>query len=314
MVLDNILNPRILREKPYYSAFMSFIFVILGFFTASFIFASQMSIVMVALSSLFLLPYVVKIFEFDELNINIDETSQEDLEAWVHKCLRDGYTIEQIKFNLIQDNLDKPDSVIYDLTGVDRVFVKYMESSNLFVRHRNIINFYLFLFLGASIAFMLLYGSLNNEFVGVAFENQLDVIRPGPQGMFRGEKLFGPIVVNNLKITLICVLLSLLYGSGAIFILNYNASIAGVMYGSSIRTLLWGTSNLYPNLLLYLPHTTIEIFAYLLAAISGGILSKAASGIQPGSEEIWLKDGLILLFISIVLIFIGGFVEVQVIV
>ncbi|MBD3389187.1 MAG: hypothetical protein GF416_08840 [Candidatus Altiarchaeales archaeon] len=315
MVLDKLLNPKLLRSHPVYAIPTGFAFVVLGFVSSRLIFSSQVSLVMVAFSSLLMLPYVVKIFEYDELDVDIDDTSQEELGEWVKKCLRDGYSPQQIKDNLIRNNIDKPYDLFYDLAGVDEEYVKHMTSTNVFTRHMRTIAFYVYLFLGSTLAFMLLFGLLDDMSVKEAFRNQLDVITPGPGGHFTGQKMLASIVSNNLKITLICVLLSLMYGSGAIFILTYNASIAGVMYGTIIRTLVWGVNPLYSrwgSLIFYLPHTTLEIFAYLLAAISGGILSKATVGSQEGSIRIWLKDGLMLFAMSLILIFIAGWIEVQV--
>ncbi|VVB52515.1 Stage II sporulation protein M [uncultured archaeon] len=265
---------------------------------------------MVALSSLLMLPYVIKIFEFDELDVDIETTSTEQLNSWVRKCLRDGFSPRQIKDSLITDNLDKPYELMYDLTGVDKEYKSYMKSTNVFTRHWPTIVFHVALFLGAAFAYMCLYGGLGEANVPFVFENQLNVIQPGPHGLFVGGDVFRLIVVNNLRITLICVLLSLVYGCGAVFILNYNASIAGVMYGSSLRALFWGASKLYPNILMYLPHTTIEIFAYLLAAVSGSIISKATMG-HPGGR-ILFRDGFVLLVLSIVLIVFAAAIEVNV--
>ena len=146
-----------------------------------------------------------------------------------------------------------------------------------------------------------------------SFENQLQLIKPGPAGRFTGDRLLASIVANNMRIMIICTVLSLFYGTGAIFILNYNASIAGVMYGSILRSAFWGAEPLYYNLPAYLPHTLLEISAYLLAAISGGILSKASAGEQEGSVRLWLRDGVNLFILSCALIFIAGIVEVHVI-
>ena len=312
MVLDKLVNPKLLRTQPIRAAPMGFFFVLVGFVSTLFVFSSQVSIVMVALSSLLMLPYVLKISEFDELDVDIDDTSVEELGEWVRKCLKDGYTPQQIKDNLIRDNLDKPYDLLYDLAGVDKEYMEYATSSNFLTRHRQTIYFYVYLFLGATLAFMFLYAVLDENLLQFAFYNQLDVIMPSPRGMFTGGALFQSIVLNNLRIALICVILSLFYGSGAVFILTYNASIAGVMYGSSFRGLIWGSEALYPNILAYLPHTTLEILAYLLAAISGGILSKATIGSNPGCVRFWVKDSLILLATTVALILAAGWLETQV--
>jgi len=310
MVLDKIISTRVLREKPFYAIHLGFWFVMLGYFSTLLIFKSQISLVMVALSSLFMLPYIIKIFEYDELDVDITEANPEELKRWVSKCFHDGYSPEQIKEALVNNNADKPYDVLMEMAGVEEAYLKYTTSSNFFTRHWKIVSFYIHLFLGSTMAYMLLFGVLRPEYVNVVFENQLSAINPHP--LFIGSTVFSEIVSNNLKIALICVLLSLLYGSGAIFILNYNASIAAVMYGSSIRSYLWGSIINYPNLISYLPHTTIEVLAYLLAAIAGGILSKATMNVQPGSIRIWIKDGLILLALSIILIVVAALIEVRV--
>jgi len=292
---------------------MGVFFVLLGFVTALAIFPSEASIVMVALSSLFILPYVLKIFEYDELNVDIDCTNRAELDAWVRKCLRDGHSPQQIKDNLIRDNMDKPYDLMYDLAGVDEEHLRHMKESNPISRHKTTITFYVYLFLGMTFAYFLLYSAAGEGTASVAFENQVDLIRPGPTGLFSGHSLLWIIIANNLKIMLICVILSLLYGSGAVFILNYNASIAGVLFGGSLRALLWGAGGFIANPLAYLPHTGLEILAYLFAAVCGGILSKATAGSQRGSERILLVDGVMFFVFSILLVLIAGIVEVQVI-
>ncbi len=312
MVFEQILSPRLLRTKPHYAMAAGFFFVMMGYLSSLFIFSSEISIVMVAMASLFMLPYAVKIFEFEELHIDLEDTAPGELDKWVKKCLRDGFSPQQIKDNFIRDNLDKTSDLIEYFGIVDENYINHMSSSNIISRHRQTILFYAFLFFGSTLAFMLLYGSLSQESVTMVFEKQSQLIRPANSVIEWSFSDLSLIVVNNSKIVLICALLSLFYGSGALFILNYNASIAGVMYGGFIRAWLWGTEHSYSNLLIFLPHTTLEILGYLLAAIAGGILSKATMGRQQGSVSIWLRDGLILLGLSFILIFIAGFVEIGV--
>lgn len=314
MVFDRLLSPRGLRVRPLYAVVAGFVFVVIAFATSLLVFRAEASLVMVAFASLLMLPYVVKIFEFDELDVDIDDTSREELAEWVKKCLRDGFSPQQIKDNLIRNNMDKPHDLIFDLAGVDEEYIKHMRSANVFTRHKQTIAFYVYLFLGGTLAYMLLYGFLTPDLARQAFAKQVGIIHPAPAGMFVGGDLFELIVVNNMTIVLICVFLSLLYGSGAIFILNYNASIVGVLFGSGIRAVVYGAASPYSNLMAYIPHATLEVLAYLIAAISGGVLSKATIGQHPGSIRIWLKDGLILLGVSAMLIFIAGWVEVQVLI
>lgn len=311
-MLDKFIDPKLLRTRPLYAIPTGLFFVILGFVSSMLVFSSQISVVMIAFSSLLILPYIIKIFEFDELDVDIDDTNSGELEAWVRKCLRDGFSPKQIKDSLIKDNMDKPYDLLYDLTGVDEEYLNYVKASNVFTRHIKTIQFYVYLFLGMFLAYAILYSVLPADLSVSVFENQLDIMKPGPAGFFGKAELLGGIIKNNLVITLVCVFLSLLYGSGAIFILNYNASIAGVLYGSSMRALLGGGVGFLANPYAFVPHTVVEILAYLFAAISGGIISKAASSVLPGSARILVRDGLIYLAFSVVLILIAGVVEVTV--
>jgi uncharacterized membrane protein SpoIIM required for sporulation len=315
MVLDKLLNPQLLHNKPYLAVPTGFFFVLLAFFSTAIVFPAEYSVIIVAFASLLTLPYVVKVFELDELNIDLSELKvsaelkRDELEQWVRKCLRDGYTPAQIKRSLIENNLDKDILLLHDLGILEDINVKYMKETNFFSRHSKVVEFYCNLFLGMFLAFFMLYVFSSEGFRGIIFKHQLNMIY-GPRGNFGLPSVFYSIVANNLKILLLCVFLSLFYGSGAILILTYNASLAGVLYGGFVRNAILGDSIKMVGA--YLPHTTLEILAYLLAAVSGGILSKAFVGMEPGSERLLLRDGLKFLLISIALTLIAGWVEVTV--
>lgn len=312
MVLDKFYDPKILNQKPFYAVPTAFFFVILAFICSKIIFASEISIVMVAFSSLLILPYVRKIFEFDELDVSIEGSKSEDLQGWVVKCLRDGFTPKQIKDSLVRDNIDKPYSLMYDLAIIDELTLQHVEASNPFSRHKRTIQLYGYLFIGMFMAYAILYNVLPEATKSLVFENQLAFVKPGAAGYMAKNILFKKILSNNLMIIAICVFLSLIYGSGAIFILNYNASIAGVLFGSSLGLLTGTGIGFLSNPIAFIPHTVIEILAYLMAAISGAILSKAAAKVLPGSPKILVKDGLIYFALSLALVIVGAILEVNV--
>jgi len=312
MVADKLLNPKLLNLKPIYAVPTAFFFVLLGFMSAIVIFPTQASIVMVAFSSLLVLPYVIKIFDFDELDVSIEGSDKGELEQWVGKCLRDGYTPKQIKDSLVKDNIDKAYSLIYDLALVDELTLQHVKASNPISRHKKTIGLYAYMFVGMFLAYAVLYNVVPASLKAQVFSNQMEFVQPSSRGYLGEDVIFQRIAANNLLIILICVFLSLIYGSGAIFILNYNASIAGVLFGGSVSSLLGGGTGFLPNPLLFVPHTVIEILAYLIAAISGAILSKAVARVLPGSPKILVKDGLIYLALSILLIIAGAALEANV--
>jgi len=87
---------------------------------------------------------------------------------------------------------------------------------------------------------------------------------------------------NNLKVFLILLVGSLLYGAGTVFIIDWNASILGVFVGSLASELVHNNpaqytiwSGLGSGILGLLPHGTFELLSYLCIAIAGGILSES---------------------------------------
>ncbi len=178
------------------------------------------------------------------------------------------------------------------------------------------IKFYSFLFFGMAFAYTILFGVLSPKTLQIAFKSQLEVIGAplsssvagGLAGAFSVNwNLFYSIVTNNMLIVIVAILLSFVYGTGAIFVLNYNASIAGIVYGSIINAFIWGGVPLFAYPWLYLPHTILEILAYLLAAIAGSALSKPMTN---RSKNLIYRDVSLLFAGAVALVLLGGYVEV----
>jgi uncharacterized membrane protein SpoIIM required for sporulation len=190
----------------------------------------------------------------------------------------------------------------------------HLKLLNIFQRHNKTILVFIFMFLGMVVEYTLLFAFVPPEIGNAAFENQLKIVFGEANysgGYFFNPEFFWLIVLNNVAIVIIAFVLSLFYGSGAIFILNYNASIAGIIYGSGARALVWGVFlPIAGNPILYLPHTILEILGFLLAAVAGSIIMK--SQIIEHPHEIYMKDSLVILAAAIILIFVAAFVEVTV--
>lgn len=91
---------------------------------------------------------------------------------------------------------------------------------------------------------------------------------------------FTSILLNNWWVLLVCFLMALLTGDGALFFVTWNASTWGAIFG--YRAMLAGASDLFSPgfallaiFLITLPHVLLEGGAYILAAIAGGVLSDA---------------------------------------
>ncbi len=196
--------------------------------------------------------------------------------------------------------------------------------TSVFNKQNPSIKFFAFLFIGMALAYTLLFGMLRPDMRENAFQTQISVIEgrftgEAAAGMFGLPQVFYEIMFNNLLIVIIAVLLSYFYGSGAIFVLNYNASIAGIVYGSWINVLIWGPPSLwgvsgalhevYASWLLFLPHTIIEILAYLLAAIAGLAITKP---LTRENSRLIRRDSVVLMTLAFALVVIGALVEVSV--
>jgi uncharacterized membrane protein SpoIIM required for sporulation len=105
-----------------------------------------------------------------------------------------------------------------------------------------------------------------------------------------------------MKLTLLCILLSLIYGSGAVLLLTWNASVLGVFI-HSFRNI--GT------FIPFIPHTVLEFIAYFFAAMAGGLISIAFDKGGYGSDKFnkALFDGCLLFILAAVIIFVAALVE-----
>ncbi|MFH1780194.1 MAG: stage II sporulation protein M [Candidatus Micrarchaeota archaeon] len=141
-------------------------------------------------------------------------------------------------------------------------------------------------FLGLIIGFTFWYLVLNTGDVNQLFalqQTELRTITAKFQGAFTlNAGIFETIFLQNLQVMGLIWFFSLLYGAGAIFILVWNASVIAVFLGEFAKTyfLAEGTTTailkgLGFGFLGILPHGFFELIAYLIGALSGGILSSA---------------------------------------
>ena len=173
----------------------------------------------------------------------------------------------------------------------------------IFREHYDIIEVYLFLFLGILIAYMFIFllMGLNNANL---FYSQLGAA--GLVGSAINKTILGEVLLNNLKVLLVFFILSLIYGAGSIFFLSWNASAWGVVFAFLIMK-----NNSLTPFLASLPYLLLEAVGYLVGVIAGGILSKAAIRRHIEPERFWVvvNDSLLMLIIGAILISIGAIIE-----
>ncbi len=234
MVLEHIFPEDWLEQKARYAFLLGATYSIVSILLAKFLFPSDPALVAVAFTSLMLLPELYKIFSIEE--------RQERMAKKV--------TIGE----LYRDDID-----------VTKV--------------------YLFLFLGILLTYSIAAIILPNFQTSYLFQQQLEIrggdIAEGAAGgaiAFTPE-LFKDLLKNNFKVMMVVFIIALLTGNGAVFIIVWNASVWGTIFGITAKCAA-GFAGYNPYyvfflvLLIVFPHMLIEALAYILAAISGSIISK----------------------------------------
>jgi uncharacterized membrane protein SpoIIM required for sporulation len=148
----------------------------------------------------------------------------------------------------------------------------------------DIVKIYVFLFLGILLVYSFGTMMLPAFETNTLFREQLE-IRLG-QG-FAGNafassavgSLFWSLLSNNFMVMVACFIMALLTGDGAIFLITWNASVWGTVFGYTAKAAssFSGESVLLvfgKIMAVVTPHMLIEGMAYFLAAIAGAVISK----------------------------------------
>ncbi len=278
MVLEHIFPEDWLEHKGRYAFLLGVVYSIIALLISSILFPGDPALVAVAFTAMLLLPEMYKIFSIEE--------RQEALEKKVG--LR----------SLWRDDIE-------------------------------VVRIYIFLFLGIllvySVGTMLLPSVQTNSL----FREQLE-IRFG-QG-FSGNAIAGQAVAststsfsttlffdllqNNFMVLVACFILALLTGDGAIFLITWNASVWGAIFGITAKNaaLFAGKNPLAlfgVIMLVVFPHMILEAISYFLAAISGSVISKDVLLEEFASERFLEVFGfnLYLLLFGLLFLVLGAIVE-----
>ncbi|MBI2146539.1 stage II sporulation protein M [Candidatus Woesearchaeota archaeon] len=209
--------------------------------------------------------------------------------------------------------------------------LQYTGEFKLLKEHTKVLIFLIFLFLGITAALVLSYVFLPQPVVDSIFSLQEKAIlnvNQNIQGHITGGiarlDFFVKILINNLKVLFFCLIFSLLYGTGAIFILTWNASVIATAIGNLVKTELAQTASLVGlpfvaayfsattlSFFRYMTHGLFEIAAYFVMGLAGGIISIAIIKHNLQEDKV-LIDALDLIFISFGLLIIAAVIEVYV--
>jgi uncharacterized membrane protein SpoIIM required for sporulation len=198
------------------------------------------------------------------------------------------------------------DLIRYEAVRVEAL-TRSKRGTNLLQKYRNLIKVYIAFFSGMIFALSILYVMLPEELVNRLFQDQIREI-----GLIRGSATFfgtfGKIISNNLSVLSLTFLFSFLFGAGAIFILSWNASVLAAAIGMAARS-IGGLRGLPLAVLVFFPHGSLEILAYFIAGIAGGIVSVAVT--KRKSLGFWhmFYDAVLLMLVSVWLLIVAAFIE-----
>jgi len=145
-----------------------------------------------------------------------------------------------------------------------------------------VVKVYLNLFLGSFFAYIVFSMLLSGSIVPVVFSAQFGGASSASlSGAATFDStLFSYILVNNMVIVFLCFFISFLFGNGAIFFITWNASVWGVFFGNlAVRTAQVLNNSplslILTILVVVITFVIIEALAYIMAAVSGSVLSKS---------------------------------------
>jgi uncharacterized membrane protein SpoIIM required for sporulation len=177
---------------------------------------------------------------------------------------------------------------------------------------------FLFLFLGILIVYSFAAMFLDSFAVNALFREQLAIRGGGfnAAGQAYSTNLFWSLFKNNLLVLLACFFVALLAGDGAVFLIVWNASVWGTIFGVTARNaayvmhgeplFVFGTM-----LLIVLPHMLLEASSYILAAMAGGLISKGVvkEGWSGKRFMAVCKDNMFILFLAFIALVLGALAE-----
>jgi uncharacterized membrane protein SpoIIM required for sporulation len=195
-------------------------------------------------------------------------------------------------------------------------------------RHFDIIMVYAWLFVGLIISYALWYAFMPTALRESAFSEQEETWKSinslrgnivqseaiAPSGAScSSSDLFSLAVecifFNNAMVLGWAIVFSLVYGAGAVFLIAWNASVIGLVLGKEI--LARDIFSASAKAIGLLPHGSLEIVAYFIGAIAGGIISAVVTKSRYKSHELEtiVKDALFLVIIAYGVLLAAAIVE-----
>jgi len=190
---------------------------------------------------------------------------------------------------------------------------------HFFRNHKDIFEIYLFLSLGVLIGYLLIIssfslfgletGSILSEQVKVFGEalTEYKIESFTESGLAHALGIFS----SNLGVALIFFILSIFYGAGAIFLIVWITSIFSTFITLTIQNISKGINHSFTLLGIFSLYIIPEIAGFLLAAIAGGLVSKAVitENFRSLAFKNVIRDATILLLLSFALLLFAAILE-----
>lgn len=180
---------------------------------------------------------------------------------------------------------------------------------------------YIYIFFGCFLMFALFSIILPVLASNHLFQQQLGVLTGGAAsgGATWSWVLFEDLFYNNLGVLILCFVISLVAGNGAIFMIVWNASVWGTIFGmlaKGVAEYLQANSAIIFGLIFVsvFPHVLLEISSYIIAVISGTLLSDALARekiVSKSFGKIFLHN-LVLFGLAVLVLLIAVTVETYV--
>ncbi len=205
---------------------------------------------------------------------------------------------------------------ILDLRQKSIADEKNFSFRSLYRQYRDIIKVYIFLSAGIFIVYATAAIALPSFQVNSFFETQL-----AARGIHGGATIFSintfwSIMMNNLIVITACFLVSLFLNDGGIFLITWNLSVWGTIFGVVARNAaisLGGNPILLFLLIMFIvgPHALLEMFSYILGAISGGVINRGfrREGFESKRFQTLFLYSIFLLFLAVNILMLGVLVE-----
>ena len=276
MVLEHIFPEDWLERKGIYAFLLGIGYTIIGLLIASILFPGDPALVAVAFTSMLLLPELYKIFSIEERQESVAQ------KVSMRDLWRDDIEVVRIYVFLFLGIL-----LVYSL---GTIMLPQLETNSLFREQLEI---------------RLGQGFSGNAIAGHATAG----------GIF-SSGLFYILLSNNFLVLMACFILALLAGDGAIFLISWNASVWGTIFGLTAKSAATVAGQQPLSLfalvmLIVFPHMILEAISYFLAAIAGSVISKDVLLEQFASNRFFEVFGfnLYLLLFGLIFLILGAVVE-----